>query len=111
MVRVMGLDLSDKQSFKRNIGNVVHLERVADKKGLYFYNETYEAKRCVQQNVLPFNNNVLFTNISNITEETAGPVNCEGYLVWVHEAKTTSKGEIRKPSFSTQPRKMVCSIG
>ena len=53
MVRVMGLDLSDKQSFKRNIGNVVHLERVADKKGLYFYNETYEAKRCVQQNVLP----------------------------------------------------------
>ena len=62
MVRVMGLDLSDKQSFKRNIGNVVHLERVADKKGLYFYNENYRAKKCVQQNVLPFNNNQLKEN-------------------------------------------------
>ena len=78
MVRVMELNLSDKQFFKRNIGNVVRLEKVADKKGLYFYNENYRAKKCVQQNVLPFNNNVLYTNISNITEETAGPVNCEG---------------------------------
>ena len=78
MVRVMELNLSDKQFFKRNIGNVVPLEKVADKKGLYSYNENYRAKKCVQQNVLPFNNNVLYTNISNITEETAGPVNCEG---------------------------------
>ena len=78
MVRVMELNLSDKQFFKRNIGNVVPLEKVADKKGLSSYNENYGAKKCVQQNVLPFNNNVLYTNISNITEETAGPVNCEG---------------------------------
>ena len=81
MVRVMELNLSVKQFFKRNIGNVVHLEKVANKTGLYFYNETYGAKKFVQENVLPFNNNVLYNNMSNITEETAGPVNCEGYLV------------------------------
>ena len=52
MVRVMELNLSDKQFFKRNIGNAVHLEKVADKKGLYLYYENYRAKKCVQQNVL-----------------------------------------------------------
>ena len=62
MVRVMELNLSDKQFFKRNIGNFVHLEKVADKKGLSSYNENYGAKKCVQQNVLPFNNNQLEEN-------------------------------------------------